>query len=1729
MDALSLHRKIVSGYEDYIRSFIDIYDDDIRTKVELDLADNKLWPEPLIQFNPSFERNLSVKDLVAKGVLHAELGQVFHGYTLYTHQVQAITLGAKPQSFIVTSGTGSGKSVTFLGSVFNHLFQQGCGKGIQAVLVYPMNALINSQEEELKKFARNYLENSKKEFPIRFAAYTGQTRGEERDAILKDPPDILLTNYMMLELILTRNGERTLRDSIYQNLRFLVFDELHTYRGRQGADVSMLIRRIKGRSKHPVTSIGTSATMSSAGSTARRKETIAAVAKAIFGEDFGIHQIISETLTYSLDKKAFPFPPETLATAIAEAIDPGASPEMLRVHPVAIWLENRVALSEESSEDGATVLLRGHPLGLSDIATLLCEDSGIPVGKCQEYLAQLLVWISRANEKLLQTEERYTYLPFRLHQFFAQTGSVYATLQPEGIRYITLEPGIHHGGGERMIYPHVFSRASGKTFICVSLDDVKMKLLPREFTEQTPADPTLKAGYVIPGGEDIWNAAEDLENLPPAWLTSTQRDGLKVVKNYADRMPVCVSYDENGNIERGETSGLPLKGWFMRSAPKGLLFDPTAGLFFDGNTNERTKLTTLGNEGRSTSTTISSFLILQGLGEHGFRPKDQKLLSFTDNRQDAALQAGHFNDFVRVVRIRSAITKAAAESPSGFLAFAAIGRLIRESLKLELRSYAKNIAPDPFPHVAQQYERTFEKYLLYQAIYDLRRGWRVILPNLEKCALLDIEYEGLDFAAAEEDRWSGVPWLCDLDLATRTHFLRNVLDHFRLEYAIHSDQLLESAALSDAEKEFGERLRSPWTFEGEKTFAPFFLRTEKLNRRDQRRSSSLGLSSAFGKYTKQFIREHCSDEKIGKEVYNTFLTALLRVLANADFLVVLKARSAENKDVDVFRLKLDKILWKPGDLTTVRRDEVKLRTYKGFQGQANGFFQKLYLTDFSKLKNLVGEDHTGQLKNEVRLDREDRFRADWFLDEQQTQLDEAKIRTESVSALFCSPTMELGIDISNLSVVHLRNAPPNPANYAQRSGRAGRSGQSALVFTYCSAYSPHDRHYFADKESLVAGFVEAPRIDLRNRELIESQLRAFALSELSLPHVKQSVTELLEVDLKDQPLRAETKNALTLDPTQLNKLTEAFLKILGPLAIELASEAWFSTDWIRKQLANLETDLDQALKRWRILYQEAKASRSRASHQIDLGTYTLNSPEYRDLKRLQDQSTRQLDLLQNRIDFGSGSAEMTEFYVFRYLASEGFLPGYNFTRLPVRLFASQGNGGEYISRPRLIALREFGPGNIVYHSREKYSVCQIILPDIASQIRHARVCKGSGYWLDQTEKTADTCPFTGTDLTDAKNREEFTDLIPLSECRAQPREHITCEEEERRRVGFEIETYFSVPDGDMTRVKRARILSGGEHLLNLAYIPAAQLIQVNRRDKSQKEEGFFLDLATGYWKPKPDENNTSGNEIRRVKIFTHTNADALYVEPVKSLALAAAGVLSLQYAFKRAIEQVFQIETAELGATTMGDKSCPNIFLFEASEGSLGVLSQLATDVEAFRKVVATAIDICRFDDPAYVEKASYDDLLSYYNQPHHLVLDRFSIRDALDKLKTCSIEISGPQNHLSYEEHYQWLRNLIDTSSSTEEKFLDYLHSHQLRLPDAAQNNVPGIYVKPDFFYHPDTWIFCDGTPHDETHVKAKDDTQRQAIIDRGDEVVVYYYKDDLSALVAKYPDLFKKVVQAS
>jgi superfamily II DNA or RNA helicase len=1705
MNVFQTHSRIVQDYSTYIRSFLSIADPDIRRVVEQELGKGKLWPDPLLQFNPSFEMFGGLDELTASGTLHPDTRDIFKGYTLYHHQVKAIELGTDGKDFIVTSGTGSGKSLTYIGSIFHHLLSNPGAKGVTAVVVYPMNALINSQNDEFKRYKNNYEAAAGKPFPITFGQYTGQEDEGTRAKLRDDPPQILLTNYMMLELLLTRVRERSIRDGIYENLRFLVFDELHTYRGRQGADVAMLMRRILSQSSHHVVCIGTSATMVSdaTGTLADQRVEVARVATKLFGRVFKPEQIVNEKLGRSISREGDIPSTGDLFNAIASPINANDSVEHLKSNPVAQWLENRIALDVRDGE-----LVRGKPMRIPEIVGALSTDSGQSEEHSRFYLEALLQWISLANVRLQEAGQRYTLLPFKLHQFISQTGSVYTTLDQDENRFITLEPGFfkEDEADKKPIFPNVFSRAGGHTFICVSKNGSRLE--PREFRENSD-DEDSTDGYLIVG-EEVWDPEEDLELLPEAWVRITKA-GLVPDTKKKPSFPIKLYFDEYGNCS--ETKAMKWWGWFMK-AP--LLFDPTAGVFFDTKTNEGTKLTKLGSEGRSTSTTITAFSILNQLSDAGLGTKEQKLLSFTDNRQDAALQAGHFNDFVQVVRLRAGIRKALEQSSGGSLSFASIGEAVFKALGLPFLEFANRNEDTPLAPIRRKYEECLQNYIFYRAVADLRRSWRVVLPNLEQCALLSVEYADMDEIAASNGFWSASPLLGALEVADRRDLLCNILDFFRLEYAIHSENFLTPSRIKENEKLFREMLRPPWTLDrNEQLREPYFIRFEPLNRNARLYTKSMGPASSLGKFIKQYVHQRKLDVDLKKDGYRNVVLQVMEMLEDADFLKSFPARNEDNDEVRIYRLRLEKVIWKTGDGVSIRSDVVKRRSYKEQDPRPNEFFRSLYQRNFAAMKRLRGDDHTGQLGTSARIEREEKF------------------RSGDISVLFCSPTMELGVDIGTLAVVHLRNAPPNPANYAQRSGRAGRSGQGALIFTYCSSYAPHDRHYFKAQKDLVAGSVIAPRLDLCNRELLASHLNALVASEIGLPGLdgssisRPSIMRLVVDDNDAMPLAPEIVSGLEIKPAQFDRLKATFRRVIHDFERELlvGSASWYSDSWIDQNLSKIVDRLDGSLERWRRLYRSARSILTRATQRIESGTLSLGSDEYRKHKRNQDQATRQLDLLRN--DLAGSASELSEFYPYRYLASEGFLPGYNFTRLPVRVFLPTGDtSGEFISRPRTIALREFGPLNVIYHNGRKYRVCQLVVQDAESALTEAKISTRAGYFLPEDQKDLEICPFSGLNLGDNANKEHLHDLLEMAESRAEEIDRISCEEEERVSRGYEIKTYFSVDGGQFDRVRKAIVRTGENALLNLRYIPAARLVQVNRKWRSQGSDGFSIGMVSGDWRSSRDDSaDSTVDPPKLVKLWTSTLADALYIEPIQPLGLEPNGVVTLQYALKRAIENVFQVEPNEIGVVTIGSPEAPNILLYEAAEGSLGILSQFVEDVNVFHAVVAHAIQACRFDDPDYKGPASYDDLLSYFNQRDHKVIDRHLIRGALEKLRICAIEIQANPGFGSYDDHYQSLLRNIDPTSSTERKFIDHLYKNGLRLPDAAQRKVDGIYVQPDFYYEPRIWVFCDGTPHDDPGVQADDETKRQAIIARGDEVWVFHYKDNLSGKVSARPDIFRKV----
>lgn len=303
MNIFDFRDQLISDYAKYIKSFIRIRDQQVSERVEEELKNGLLWPDPLIQLNPSFHPGASIDELVDEGTLHPECARIFRRgknqgqskeLRLHTHQTEAIRAANNRVDYVLTTGTGSGKSLAYIIPIVNRVLQQDTGNGIQAIVVYPMNALANSQLGELEKFLCDGYPDG--QGPVTFARYTGQESDEKRQQIMGNPPDIILTNYVMLELILTRSTERPLVAAA-RDLQFLVLDELHTYRGRQGADVALLIRRLRQASRsEQMICVGTSATLSSSGDSNQQRQEVAKVASKLFGAEVKTENVIGETL-----------------------------------------------------------------------------------------------------------------------------------------------------------------------------------------------------------------------------------------------------------------------------------------------------------------------------------------------------------------------------------------------------------------------------------------------------------------------------------------------------------------------------------------------------------------------------------------------------------------------------------------------------------------------------------------------------------------------------------------------------------------------------------------------------------------------------------------------------------------------------------------------------------------------------------------------------------------------------------------------------------------------------------------------------------------------------------------------------------------------------------------------------------------------------------------------------------------------------------------------------------------------------------------------------------------------------------------------------------------------------------------------------------------------------------------------------------------------------------------
>ncbi|MCS6958998.1 MAG: DEAD/DEAH box helicase [Pseudanabaenaceae cyanobacterium SKYGB_i_bin29] len=1656
LDIFELRQAVIDNYASYIKSFLKIRDSRLKEFVEAEIDKGFLWSPPLIQLNPAYKRGRTVSQLVRDGVLHADCDRYFRSkysqpFHFYEHQEKAFLLAQKHQHFVVTTGTGSGKSLTYIVPIIDDLSRNRDLRGVRAILVYPMNALINSQLEEIKKFLSNVPDSH-----ITVARYTGQESLAEKNRLQNEPPHILLTNYVMLELMLSRVHEHRLVTS--PHLKFLILDELHTYRGRQGADVALLVRKLRHRSKQNLICIGTSATMASEGTIEERRKVVAEVASKLFGVEVPVSNVIDETLVKSINR---PSPSQTeLVTAVTDCAKevPSQDLDTYKRHPLVAWMEENIGLETIGGK-----FIRRKPTTLEMSAKILAEQTGLDISTCESALQNVLLWGSKVGG-----------LAFRVHQFISQGGSVYATLEPPDRRELTLE-GKYRTTNDRLLFPLVFCRECGQEYYMVRREGNEcIKPLSAEaLTEEEMTRDDVIDGYIALDRPHLWTE-EDEEQLPDNWFTQSKK---------GQHIPEDIWVTPDGKITRPYSSDA-VKCWFIA---KPFLLCLECGVVYDKRTGEFSKLARLSSEGRSTATTLISLTAIRQLKEQTkagiLQPEGAKILSFTDNRQDASLQAGHFNDFVMTFRLRAALRSALAKH--GVLRHENIVNKVVDELQLQQEDYAITPAEGIGAKRNQEALHHYIEYLLYE---DLRRGWRIVQPNLEQAGLLRVEYEGLMEMCANSDCWVKYehPVLLKATTEQRYRVCCIFLDRLRRQLVIDAANMQEQQ-IEELKRKVNQALKEPWCFDEntELRSAGWAALTP-----DKSKNVTIKLSarSRLGLFLRSARAWNWLEERLPEDDYNRLIQKLIQALIKYGYL-----RPHPHNSWQV-QLKVNTLLWRGQEVSEIEPDPLNAKYLDSDRERnilVNSFFQNFYKTNPTEIATVQGREHTGQVSTEQRQQREESF------------------RKGHLSALFCSPTMELGIDIADLSVVHMRNVPPNPANYAQRSGRAGRGGQGALVVTYAAALSNHDQYFYRRQIDMVFGAVSPPQLDLSNPDLIISHIHSVWLAYTGVS-LGESMAQLLDLQDPDLPIRQEIWLKLHLSESEQRKCLAELVSIFQDQFAQqdLKRHKFFNEQWLSHVLANSPNQLHIACDRWRELYKTAIMQRDAARKLID--QVGISPQERRDAELQEKEAITQIRRLTGEVE---GNKSDLEFYPYRYLAEEGFLPGFNFPRIPVRACLKSRDQSEFINRGKVVAITEFAPDNIIYHEGKRYKVSRIRLPldGVEKAYQRMAVCPNCGYFHVREEYDRDTCINCGGALSQTSSEYEtkLLRVLTMTAVEAKSRERVTCDEEERARQGYYTTTHYRY--GQERKVGLV-LNSGGKELLRLEFAPAAQIMRVNHGARRSRERGFRIDSQTG--EVCTQESKARATMHTGVYLAVEETSNLMLCQPLQLPKKESNKfVTTLQYALERAIQNYYKLELGELSSELVGSGNY--VLFWEAAEGGAGVLAQLMDDSLSISKIAQSALEICHFVDTKDIKDsctyACYECLLSYNNQLAHHLINRHLVRDFLQELIKSHIQLVADESPTDREKHFQALLQQTHPDSELERQVLRYIYDRGYPLPDYCQKLIPGAYVTPDFLYEQERLcIFCDGAIHDMPDQTEKDKRDQLKLEEDGYTVIRLRYDRD-------------------
>ena len=1066
---------------------------------------------------------------------------------LYRHQEEAIGRlsgdienSGRDRHTVVASGTGSGKTECFLIPALDWILRHptrvsedtASGKGIRVLLVYPMNALVNDQVRRLKQLVGYRRDKGESFLPVTFARYTSETaktrsEGKKhepnapdnqllgRDEIVSNPPDILITNFAMLEQALLRPQESPFFEIVDEfSWRFLILDEAHSYRGAQGIELARLMQRLRSAIRHgksqamvhatePIC-IATSATLASESMTPQeRRSKTAEFAGALFGSAFSDESVIfANRLDPTLDSEIWDFPNEetkgladhawgNIQSGILNDLDMPADDlfqnAWQRIVPSTVWNDARTKAGTDR-RSFLYWLLRGHPRfhwlwnSVRDLPTqfekLATEWSHQAADDFTTHLENL---VSACNAARRAPGEQ-PLLPCRYHLFVSALEGFFVDLASDDELLAPLQDWDVAGIGVKKTAVRRIKPASQIAFELSRCMNCRYPFVSVDLAPQTEGldQPPIWTRPV----QFLAFRADQSEGAPLAEVKVDLRDGKLEGQQSAGKPIWRTLYRVTGSTDETDIQTCPNCGYDHRHHRVTGRFqtgqDAPVSLLVESLYSQLPPLTSSAEQQLRTE-----FAHRFGVGEDPLVGEGRKLLVFSDSRQNAAFMASYLQDHSREYLVREIAYEALsnATSPLTLSDWACECMQRIESRKL-LSPYLQDrdltdVGGSPFreSYLNSQSER--KNQLLQLLLAELVGTQSLVLESL---GLLTVDWSNTveEFFASNQEEslgldfsWPGPP----MSFANLKDLVQRVFLLMRRKYLVTVPAGVERPGFSNHqhylifEKAPGVEgiLHGMWNAAAQDT-----IFTDLLRRWGKRRS---GVSP--------------SDDQIRQ-----LLTYVFDGLREANELGILFESSLQSglKSLvirhDGIRIREPDQLWRcnscRGYASTFLDGVCALPHCSGtleyvpaanmprIQPKSHMFTNRFVN---GRRIELRCEEHTAQISSELGQQIQEAFQCG------------------QVNVLSCSTTFEMGIDIGALQAVVLRNVPPSTANYLQRAGRAGRRADSvAFVLTYCQR-RPHDRVYFEKPETIIAGEVTPPRIDLQNKKILQRHCNAEILSE----------------------------------------------------------------------------------------------------------------------------------------------------------------------------------------------------------------------------------------------------------------------------------------------------------------------------------------------------------------------------------------------------------------------------------------------------------------------------------------------------------------------------------------------------------------------------------------------------------------------------------------------------------